>query len=292
MCNSFVLCRIGGGGYFAGMKSGSEHLFPLYQVDAFTDKAFGGNPAAVVFLMGPRPDAWLQAFAAEMNLSEMAYFMRRGNEFQLRWFTPVCEVDLCGHATLAAAHVIWETDMASPEDEVRFHTRSGLLRARRDGDWIALDFPADPPSAYKLPKEIAKAIGAKVVWAGMGREDLILELENEAAVRALQPDFPALKEASRRGVIVTAAADAGAGYHFVSRFFAPAVGINEDPVTGSAHCTLAPYWAEKMEQQSFVAHQASERGGDLKLRLRGGRVEIKGQAVTVMQGVVSRAALG
>lgn len=266
-------------------------MFPLYQVDAFTDKAFGGNSAAVVFLMGPRPDAWLQAFAAEMNLSETAYFMRRGNEFQLRWFSPVCEVDLCGHATLAAAHVIWETDLAAPEDEVRFQTRSGLLRVRRDGDWIAMDFPADPPSAYKLPKDIAKAIGAKVVWSGMGREDLILELENEAAVRALKPDMEALKTASRRGVIVTAAAETGAGYHFVSRFFAPAFGIDEDPVTGSAHCTLAPYWSEKMGQMSFVAYQASTRGGLLKVRLRGNRVEIKGQAVTVMQGVVARNAL-
>lgn len=277
--------------YLAAMKMGTEHLFPVYQVDAFTDKAFGGNPAAVVFLMGPRPDAWLQAFAMEMNLSETAYFMRKGDAYQLRWFTPACEVDLCGHATLATAHIIWETGLLMQDEEIRFSTRSGLLKAKHDGGWIALDFPAEPPTAAKVSEKIARALGADIVWSGQNRMDLFLELESEAAVRTLKPDFEALKAAGGRGVIVTArAVSEDAPYHFVSRFFAPSAGIEEDPVTGSAHCALAPYWGEKLDRAALLGYQASPRGGTVKVRTRGGRVELKGKAITIFQGVISHTA--
>lgn len=272
------------------MKSGSDHLFPIYHVDAFADQPFRGNPAAVVFLMGPKPDAWLQAFAHEMNLSETAYFMRKGDAYQLRWFTPAIEVDLCGHATLATAHVIWETGLLLPEEEIRFSTRSGLLRARKDGDWIALDFPSAPPVGQKISKELQKAIGAKIVWSGICGENQLVELEDEATVRDLKPDFAALKPLTQLGLIVTArAADPQAPYHFVSRFFAPAAGIDEDPVTGSAHCALAPYWADKLDQVNLVGYQASARGGIVKVRQRAGRVELRGKAITIFQGVIQSA---
>lgn len=274
------------------MKSGKEHLFPVYQVDAFAHGPFTGNPAAVVFLMGPKPDHWLQAFAMEMNLSETAFFMRRDDGYSLRWFTPTAEVDLCGHATLAAAHVLWETEFAMPEEELRFSTRSGMLRARKDGEWIALDFPEEPATAAKAPKELAKALGAKLVWTGQNRMDWLVEVEDEATLRALAPDMAALKAMGGRGVIVTAAAADGDGpYHFVSRFFGPAVGVDEDPVTGSAHCALAPYWGAKLDRSALVGFQASPRGGVVKVRLRAGRVELRGRAVTVFQGVVTKAAL-
>lgn len=242
--------------------------------------------------MGAQPDAWLQAFASEMNLSETAYFMRKGDQYQLRWFTPAFEVDLCGHATLATAHVIWETGLMMPEEEIRFSTKSGILKARKDGDWIALDFPSEAPTAAEASEDLQKAIGAKIVWSGQNRMDLFLELEDETTVRNLKPDFDLLKTLGVRGIIVTAAADdPEAAYHFVSRFFAPGAGINEDPVTGSAHCALAPYWGEKMDRVSLVGYQASARGGIVKVRLRAGRVELKGRAITVFQGVVSKGAL-
>lgn len=273
------------------MKFGSDHLFPVYQVDAFADKPFGGNPAAVVFLMGPRTDKWLQAFAAEMNLSETAYFMRKGDAYQLRWFTPTTEVALCGHATLAAAHVIWETELLMPDEEIRFSTLSGLLKAKKDGDWIALDFPAEAPEATPASKSLAKALGAPIVWSGQNRMDWFLELESEADVRKLDPDMSAVKALGNRGVIVTAAADdPDSPYHFVSRFFGPAVGVNEDPVTGSAHCALAPYWSAKLDRSALVGYQASERGGTVRVRSRGSRVELKGKAITIFQGVVAKTA--
>ncbi len=275
------------------MKLGSDHLFPVYQVDAFADKPFGGNPAAVVFLMGPRTDNWMQAFAAEMNLSETAFFMRKGDAYQLRWFTPTTEVDLCGHATLATAHVIWETELLMPDEEIRFSTKSGLIRAKKEGDWIALDFPAETPEPTKSSAALAKALGAPIVWAGQNRMDWFLELENEAAVRNLAPNMEAVKALGNRGVIVTAAADdPESPYHFVSRFFGPAVGVDEDPVTGSAHCALAPYWCEKLDRTALVGYQASPRGGTVKVRLRGNRVELKGKAITIFQGVVSKNAVG
>ncbi len=275
------------------MKLGSDHLFPVYQVDAFADKPFGGNPAAVVFLMGPRTDNWMQAFAAEMNLSETAFFMRKGDAYQLRWFTPTTEVDLCGHATLATAHVIWETELLMPDEEIRFSTKSGLIRAKKEGDWIALDFPAETPEPTKSSAALAKALGAPIVWAGQNRMDWFLELENEAAVRNLAPNMEAVKALGNRGVIVTAAADdPESPYHFVSRFFGPAVGVDEDPVTGSAHCALAPYWCEKLDRTALVGYQASPRGGTVKVRLRGNRVELKGKAITIFQGVISKNAVG
>jgi PhzF family phenazine biosynthesis protein len=273
------------------MKQGSDPLFPVYQVDAFTDKPFRGNSAAVTFLMGNVKDSWMQGFAMEMNLAETAFFMRKGDHYQLRWFTPTAEVDLCGHATLATAHIIYETNLVLPNEEIRFATRSGMLRASKDGDWIVLDFPSEAPTAAPLLPELQAAIGAPVVWSGENRMDYFLELENEAAVRNLKPDFGAIAALGRRGVIVTAKADSEESqYHFVSRFFAPAVGINEDPVTGSAHCALAPYWGEKMDRVALVGYQASPRGGTVKVRVKGARVELKGKAITIFQGVVAKAA--
>jgi PhzF family phenazine biosynthesis protein len=264
----------------------------VYQVDAFADQPFTGNPAVVVFLMGPQPDAWLQAFAGEMNQSETVFFMRKGNDYQLRWFTPTYEVDLCGHATLATAHVIWETELMMPDEEIRFSTRSGILKARKDGEWIALDFPEEAPVACKLSKEVQKAIGTKVVWSGENRMDLVVELESEEAVRNLKPDLEGLKGFGKRGLIVTAAAaSAESAYHFVSRFFDPAEINAEDPVTGSAHCALAPYWGAKLDRTAMVGYQASPRGGMVKVRLRAGRVELRGKAITIFQGVISKGAL-
>jgi PhzF family phenazine biosynthesis protein len=292
-CQSFVLLRFSSRPYLAPMKSGSDHLFPVYQVDAFAEGPFTGNPAAVVFLMGNQSDAWLQRFAMEMNLSETAYFMRKGDGYTLRWFTPLAEVDLCGHATLAAAHVIWETSMVPEDEEIRFESRSGLLRARKDADWIALDFPEDAAQACSISPEIAAAVPEKILWCGENSVDLLLELESEAQVRAFVPDLAAIKALNKRGLIITAAAaDADGPYHFVSRFFGPSVGVDEDPVTGSAHCALGPYWAAKLDRSSLIGYQASARGGIVKVRLRAGRVELRGKATTVLQGVITKAALG
>jgi PhzF family phenazine biosynthesis protein len=256
---------------------------PIYQVDAFTDTAFRGNPAAVCLLERVASAEWMQYVAAEMNLSETAFLVPRADGFDLRWFTPTVEVDLCGHATLASAHVLWETGHLAPEATARFHTRSGLLSATRDGDSITLDFPATVPEPADAPDGLAEALGAKPVHVARSRFDYLVEVEDEEAVRTLSPDLRALGEIDVvRGIIVTARGSDGTD--FVSRFFAPAAGVDEDPATGSAHCCLAPYWADKLGRNPLDAFQASMRGGTLRVEVRGDRVLLGGQAVTVLRG--------
>jgi PhzF family phenazine biosynthesis protein len=256
----------------------------IHQVDAFTNRPFAGNPAAVCILPEPRPDAWMQAVAQEMNLSETAFLLKRDDGFDLRWFTPVVEVDLCGHATLASSHVLWETGVLRPDEQARFLTRSGLLTADRQGDFIELDFPAIPERESTVPRGLEEALGVSIHYVGMTRFDILVQVESEAVVRAIRPDFGQLRDVAARGVIVTARAASPSEYDIVSRFFAPAAGIDEDPVTGSAHCCLMPFWARHLGKTELVAYQASVRGGLLLLALRGNRVRLRGQAVTVMEG--------
>lgn len=255
----------------------------IYQVDAFADKPFAGNPAAVCILPEVREADWMQNIAREMNLSETAFVLRQDDGFYLRWFTPTIEVDLCGHATLASAHLLWELGLIEPEEEARFHTRSGVLTARRDGEWIEVDFPAEPEEPITLTKHLSQALGANPVYAGKNRFDYLIEVSSEKEVRALKPDLSLLRQFATRGVIVTAKSD-NEKYDFVSRFFAPAAGVDEDPVTGSAHCCLGPYWRTRLGKDEFLAYQASARGGVVKVRVEGDRVKLGGQAVTVLRG--------
>ena len=256
----------------------------VVQVDAFTDRPFSGNPAAVVVLDEPGDPGWMQNVALEMNLSETAFLVRRADgAFDLRWFTPRVEVDLCGHATLASAHVLWEDAHLAPGAQARFHTRSGLLTAdRRDGA-IVLDFPATPEKKAEPPAGLLDALGARSLYVGKNAFDYLVEAASEEEVRALKPDFGALGAVRARGIIVTSRASSP-GFDFVSRFFAPAAGINEDPVTGSAHTTLGPFWAGRLGKRSLRAYQASPRGGVVEVELAGDRVRLGGQAVTVLRG--------
>jgi len=259
----------------------------ISQVDAFTSHAFAGNPAAVCMLPAARPAAWMQQVAREMNLSETAFLQRRDDGFALRWFTPTHEVDLCGHATLASAHVLW-TEGHLPDDEPAvFHTKSGALTARTRGGWIAMDFPAEPLSAAEAPPALTDALGVAPTFVGRNRMDYGLLLNSEAAVRSVDPDLARLATVDTRGVIVTAPADDGADHDFVSRFFAPRVGVPEDPVTGSAHCALGPFWAERLGRTDLVGRQVSSRGGTVRIQMdapTSERVLLMGQAVTVLQG--------
>ena len=255
----------------------------IIQVDAFTNKPFSGNPAAVCVMPKPADETWMQNVATEMNLSETAFLYPQDDGYNLRWFTPAAEVDLCGHATLASAHVLWETGHLSPEAEARFYTKSGLLTAQRKGDWIKMDFPAEPATETPAPPNLADALGVKPVYVGKNRFDYLVEVNSEKTIRTLQPDFTLLKTITSRGVMVTSRATTP-GYDFVSRFFAPGVGIDEDPVTGSAHCCLGPFWQARLEKDDFTAYQASPRGGVVRVRLEGNRVKLGGQAVTVLRG--------
>lgn len=255
----------------------------IVQVDAFTAVPFAGNPAAVCVLAEPREERWMQDVAREMNLSETAFLVRRADGFDLRWFTPLAEVDLCGHATLASAHVLWETGVLKAGEQARFHTRSGWLLAERKGEWIEMDFPATAEKAVRAPEGLLEALGVRAVYVGKNRFDYLVEVESEEVVRGMHPDFARLAAVEARGVMVTSRARTE-GYDFVSRFFAPQVGINEDPVTGSAHCCLAPYWCGKFGRDELVGYQASPRGGVVRVRLNGDRVLLGGQAVTVLRG--------
>jgi len=256
----------------------------IVQVDAFTDRPFAGNPAAVCVLPAPRPDAWMRSVAREMNLSETAFLVRGDDGFSLRWFTPAVEVDLCGHATLASAHVLWEDGHLSAGAEARFHTRSGLLTARPRGAWIEMDFPATPEQAAAPPAGLLEALGVEALYVGRNEFDYLVEVASETAVREARPNFSALAKVEARGIIVTAPAST-AGFDFVSRFFAPAVGIDEDPVTGSAHCCLGPYWSRRLGRTEFTALQTSARGGVVRVAVVAGeRVMLGGQAVTVLRG--------
>lgn len=258
----------------------------LYQVDAFTDRPFGGNPAAVCLLPEPREAEWMQLVAREMNLSETAFVhpLEQG-EWHLRWFTPAVEVELCGHATLASAHVLWESGRLAAEEPARFQTLSGLLTAERRGSGIELDFPARSATETEPPPGLLEALGFEEMprFVGKSRYDYLLEAPSEEMVRAAAPNHALLRTLQVRGVILTAAASSGP-YDFVSRFFAPGAGIDEDPVTGSAHCTLGPYWASRLGKTSFLAWQASTRGGAVQVRLEGERVKLGGNAVTVFKG--------
>jgi PhzF family phenazine biosynthesis protein len=256
----------------------------IWQVDAFTDEPFRGNPAAVCILPAAREAAWMQAVGREMNLPETAFLVRREDHgFNLRWFTPAVEVDLCGHATLASAHVLWQDGLLGQDEPARFHTKSGLLTAHRDEQWIELDFPSDRLQATELPEALLRGLGARPVCTGVGKFDYFAELKSEAELRALAPDFGALASAGRRGVIVTARAST-APFDFVCRFFAPAAGIDEDPVTGSAQCALGPYWQERLDKDELLGYQASARGGMVRVRPRGDRVLVGAKAVTVIKG--------
>ncbi len=252
----------------------------LYQVDAFTSERFKGNPAAVCLLEGPRDDDWMQAVALEMNLSETAFVEPNDGRYGLRWFTPSVEVDLCGHATLASAHVLWETGTVDAGNGIEFDTRSGVLTAARAGDWIELVFPATPEEEATCNIDLERALGATPTYVGKSIFDFLVELASEQVVRDVDPDFILIERAAARGVIVTAKS-ASEEYDFVSRFFAPQSGVAEDPVTGSSHCCLAPYWARRLGKDELVGYQASQRGGTVRVKLQDTRVVLGGQAVTV-----------
>ena len=263
----------------------------IYQVDAFTDRAFSGNPAAVCLLDADQPDSWMQSVAMEMNLSETAFLRPEGERWRIRWFTPDMEEELCGHATLASAHILWEQGLLTRDATAAFASRSGPLGARLEADGsIVLDFPAEPASARPLPDWLPGVLGlppAAVLWVGRNRLDYLLELSDAALVRRLTPDFAALRALAApepfRGVIVTSRGDA-ADYDCVSRFFSTEPSVPEDPVTGSAHCCIGPYWAGRLGKAKLRAYQASARGGVLRLAMKGPRVELGGRAVTVLQG--------
>ena len=261
----------------------------LIQVDAFTSEPFGGNPAAVCLLPASRDEAWMQHVAREMNLSETAFLVKRTEKsgpdagFDLRWFTPGAEVALCGHATLASAHALWELGELGKGEVGRFHTKSGVLTAEQRDDLIELDFPATPAAPADPPPGLADALGVAPTFVGKSRFDYLIEVDGEDVVRRLTPDIGRIKTLPVRGVMVTSRA-ATKGWDFVSRFFAPAVGVDEDPVTGSAHCTLTPYWSGKLGKKEMIARQLSTRGGTLHVRLAGDRVKLGGHAVTVLRG--------
>jgi len=257
-------------------------LPPLFHVDAFTDRPFAGNPAAVCILQSMREDSWLQAVAREMNLSETAFLVKQPDHFDLRWFTPQVEVDLCGHATLAAAHVLWQQGLAAG-DEIRFSTSSGILKAHRQGRDIGLDFPLKPEQAAEPPPGLLEALGISARYVGKNQFDYLVEVDSEATLRRVSPDFKRLATVPVRGIIVTSRC-ADPAFDFVSRFFAPASGIDEDPVTGSAHCCLGDFWSKRLHKTEFVALQASARGGVVKVRVTKERAFLGGQAVTVARG--------
>ncbi|GLW63185.1 oxidoreductase [Actinomadura rubrobrunea] len=258
-------------------------------VDAFTDRPFAGNPAGVCLLEEAADPAWMQRVAAEMRHSETAFVRPVGEEFELRWFTPTVEIALCGHATLASGHALYETGTVPPDRPIRFRTlRSGVLTVTRaDGGALAMDFPAAPPERVDEPEGLAAALGATISWVGRNAQpDLLARVADEAAVRALAPDIAALARLDVRTVIVTAPAAPGSRHDYVSRVFAPAVGVDEDPVTGSAHCALAPYWSAELGRDDLLGHQASARGGDVRTVVRGDRVSLVGHAVTVLDGTL------
>jgi PhzF family phenazine biosynthesis protein len=262
---------------------------PIVQVDAFAAAPFTGNPAAVCVLHAPREEKWMASVAAEMNLSETAFLCPHPEDhgaYHLRWFTPSVEIALCGHATLASAHVLWEEGHLAPHATARFHTMSGMLRCDRLGHWIEMDFPASPPEPADPPVQLAEALGAEIKYSGKTRFDYLIEVADESTLRALKPNHHLLRELAVRGIIVTAQADPANAhrYDFVSRFFAPGSGIDEDPVTGSAHCALAPYWQPRTGKAEMIGFQASARGGIVKVRPVHDRVFLGGQAVTVLRG--------
>jgi len=254
----------------------------IFQVDAFAEQVFTGNPAAVIPLKNWLPNETMQKIAMENNLSETAFFVASENGFHIRWFTPLAEVDLCGHATLATAHVLFHHSNYS-ENEIMFDSRSGILKVKKEQDLIVLNFPASPLTETEIPNNLAKAFNFKPIKCIKGKDDYMLIFENEIQIAKLKPDFQQLIQAETRGVIVTSKSEK---YDFVSRFFGPAVGVNEDPVTGSAHTILIPYWAEQLGKIELTAKQVSARGGILYCKNLGERVEIGGLALTYMVGEI------
>ena len=263
----------------------------IYQVDAFTDQLYHGNPAAVCFPHESADPEWMQSVAAEMNLAETAFLWQRADgTYDLRWFTPKVEVDLCGHATLASAHALWESGDLSRTEPAQFHTRSGLLTARPiDQNWIELDFPSLPPEPVTAPQGLTEALASQPQYVGIAAQNHLVELESAQAVRELEPDFNLLGK-HNLSVIATAVSD-DPEFDFISRYFAVPFGIYEDPATGSTHCTLGPYWQSRLGKNEFVAYQASARGGVIKVRVEDDRTLIAGQAVTVLRGELTEPAL-
>lgn len=261
----------------------------LFIVDAFTDRPFAGNPAAVCLLEEERDANWMQAVAAEMNLSETAFVRRLGDDFELRWFTPAIEVDLCGHATLASAHALWTESVVNADQPIRFHTKSGVLTCTQNGGFIELDFPATPAKEVEPPAGLFESLGIESAFVAKSKFDILVVLESEQTVQSLSPDFARLGQIPVRGVIVSGQSD-NPQFDFVSRFFAPCAGVDEDPVCGSAHCCLGPFWSERLGKSEMTAFQASARGGIVRVRVKDDRVILGGQAVTVMKGELSERA--
>lgn len=255
----------------------------IFQVDAFTDLPFSGNPAAVCILEKETEKEWMQNIAAEMNLSETAFLISNGDRYNLRWFTPTIEVDLCGHATLASAHILWEEGYFNLDQDIDFITRSGVLTVSKIGDLIEMNFPSEPEESADIPQHLKEGLGVNPIYIGKNRFDYLVEVESEEQVRNLNPDYHLLSTIDTRGIIVTSNSESEE-YDFVSRFFAPSSGINEDPVTGSAHCCLGPFWGRKLAKKTMTGYQDSKRGGVVHVTLKGDRVLLGGRAVTIFKG--------
>ena len=255
----------------------------IFTVDAFTDKPFSGNPAGVCILSEERDESWMQSVAREMNLSETAFLSKNGEGYNLRWFTPKVEVDLCGHATLASAHILFEGGYLKRGEQARFHTRSGLLTATSKEGRIELDFPKQPVTPSSQPTGLVDSLGVRPKFVGKNALYYIIEVDSEEIVRDMKPNYVRLASVPINGVAVTSKASTP-GFDFVSRFFAPAFGIDEDPVTGSSHCGLGPFWEERLHKNELTAYQASARGGVLHVRVTSDRVLLSGKAVTILQG--------
>jgi len=264
--------------------------FKVVHVDAFSERPFGGNPAGVCILTEPRSYIWMQRLAEEMNLSETAFLRKEDDGYSLRWFTPTVEVELCGHATLASAHVLWELGYLPANEPAHFSTLSGWLHCRRKDSWIEMEFPIERESECKSPpKDLIEAIDAPISYVGQNRFDYVVEVDSETSLRALIPNHSLLKKLPVRGVIVTAPSSSPE-FDFVARFFAPTIGISEDPVTGSAQCCLGPYWAERLGKTELLGYQASRRGGIVRVTVQKDNILLAGQAVTIYQGEVSEQA--
>jgi PhzF family phenazine biosynthesis protein len=260
---------------------------PIYTVDAFTDKPFSGNPAGVCILNDAIPESLMQNIALEMNLAETAFVLKQDDGYSLRWFSPNTEIDLCGHATLASANIMWQNGVANPDQQLRFHTRSGILTANKHGDEIVLDFPVLLQKKIDYSEQLIESIGgAKPKYVGMTKWHYLIELEDEKAVRSVMPNYDLMLGLPGWAVIVTAKASMP-GYDFVSRFFAPEKGVPEDPVTGSAHCALGPYWQKHLGKDKFRAYQASPRGGTINVTVNGDRVLLSGKAITMLSGEIN-----
>ena len=255
----------------------------IYQVDSFTEKPFAGNPAGVCVMEQRLDERLMQQIAMEMNLSETAFAVREGEGFRLRWFTPTVEVELCGHATLATAHILWEIGIVKSSGLAVFNTASGILYASRKGNLIELDFPAKLEEKADAPPGLLEALHVDATYIGKSAFDYLVLVESEDTIKNMEPDYSLLKKVQARGVMVTSRSSSP-NYDFISRFFAPACGVNEDPVTGSSHCTLGPFWRKHINKNVFTAYQASARGGIVHVRLSGNRVYLGGHAITVMEG--------